>query len=383
MLGLDRPVACLYNVIEYAIDYVMDRPTYTDIARHAGVSTASVSRALANEKGVGPEVAERVRQSAQALGYRPNRAARALRRQRADAIGLVVSDVENPFFASVARAVEGVATARGYAVLLCNTDEDAEIERRHVNLMMGESVAGVIAVPSREEPGPLLELRDAGIPTVVIDRRVRGDLFDTVQVDHRAGARALVEHLIGHGHDHVGTISVATPATSGRDRMRGCRDAIDAHPGTRLTDLEGRTEDAVGVARTSELAERLARQMLELPERPTAIFCANNLLSLGALRALRAAGLRVPDDVALAGFDDELFYDLLDPPLTGVAQPIERIARTAAELLYERIAEPARPTQAVVLPAQLRLRRSCGCAGDQSADTPEQLTPEVNGGDHP
>jgi LacI family transcriptional regulator len=151
--------------------------------------------------------------------------------------------------------------------------------------------------------------------------------------------------------------------------MLGCRDAIEAHAGTRLTSLEGRTEDAVGVARTSELAERLARQMLELPERPTAIFCANNLLSLGALRALRAAGLRVPDDVALAGFDDEQFYDLLDPPLTGVAQPIDRIARTAAELLYERIADPARPTRAVVLPAQLRLRTSCGCAGDESAET--------------
>ena len=358
----------------------MDRPTYADIARHAGVSTASVSRALANEKGVGPEVIERVRRSAAALGYRPNRAARALRRQRADAIGLVVSDVENPFFASVARAVEGVATARSHAVLLCNTDESPEIERRHVDLMMGESVAGVIAVPSREEPGPLLELRDAEIPTVVLDRRVRGDLFDTVLVDHRAGARAMVEHLIEHGHDHVGAISVATPATSGRDRMLGCRDAIEAHAGTRLTSLEGRTEDAVGVARTSELAERLARQMLELPERPTAIFCANNLLSLGALRALRAAGLRVPDDVALAGFDDEQFYDLLDPPLTGVAQPIDRIARTAAELLYERIADPARPTRAVVLPAQLRLRTSCGCAGDGSA---ERLTPEVTGGDHP
>ena len=156
----------------------MDRPTYVDIARHAGVSTASVSRALANEKGVGPEVSERVRQSAEALGYRPNRAARALRRQRADAIGLVVSDVENPFFASVARAVEGFATQRGHAVLLCNTDEDPAIERRHIGLMMGESVAGVIAVPSREEPGPLLELRDAGIPTVVLDRRVQGDLFD-------------------------------------------------------------------------------------------------------------------------------------------------------------------------------------------------------------
>jgi DNA-binding LacI/PurR family transcriptional regulator len=338
-------------------------PTHADIARHAGVSTASVSRALAGEKGVGPEVTERVRRSAASLGYRGNRAARALRRRQADAIGLLVPDVENPFFASIARAVEDFAIGHEYAVLLCNTEESPRLERRYVDLMVGESVAGVIAVPAREEPGPLVELRDAGIPVVVLDRRVDDDAFDTVLVDHRAGARELVEHLIGHRHDHVASISVDTPATSGRDRMRGCHDAVAAHAGVRLTSLEGRPEDAVGVARTFELAGRLARQLLERPDPPGAIFCTNNLLALGALRGLRAGGLRVPDDIALAAFDDELFYELLDPPLTGVAQPIEELARTAAELLYARITEPLRPTRVVVLPTQLRLRRSCGCDG--------------------
>jgi LacI family transcriptional regulator len=352
-------------------------PTHADIARHAGVSTASVSRALANEKGVGPEVTERVQRSAAALGYRGNRAARALRRRQADAIGLLIPDVENPFFASIARAVEGLATVRGHAVLLCNTEENPELERRYVDLMVSESVAGVIAVPAHEEPGPLLALRDAGIPVVVIDRRIEGDVFDTVLVDHRAGARELVEHLIGHGHDHVGSISVATPATSGRDRMRGCRDAVE-DAGVRLTSLEGRTEDAVGVARTFELAGRLVRQMLDRPDPPTAIFCTNNLLALGALRGLREAGARVPEDVALTAFDDELFYELLDPPLTGVAQPIEELARTAAGLLYERVAEPSRPTRAHTLAAELRMRRSCGCGGSPTSTSEQrsELTDE-------
>jgi LacI family transcriptional regulator len=365
---LDNTEFDRYNVIEYAIDYVMDRPTYSDIARHAGVSTASVSRALANEKGVGPEVAERVRRSAAAVGYRGNHAARALRRQRSDAIGLVVSDVENPFFAAIAHEVEVFARRRQHAVLLCNTDESVEYERWHLNRMIGESVEGVIAVPSREDPGPLLELRAAGIPTVIIDRRLEGDPFDTVLVDHRGGARELVEHVLGHGHTHIGAITTTTTDTGGRERLGGCRDAVEAHDG-RLTALEAETSDIVGVARAVGLGERLARQLMQLAEPPTAIFCTNNLLSLGALRGLRASGIRVPQDVALVGFDDVVSFDLLDPPLTVAAQPTEEIARGAASLLYERIAEPDRRPRVAVMPAELRIRRSCGCPYDVMSAT--------------
>lgn len=337
----------------------MERPTYADIARHAGVSTATVSRALAHKEGVSPEVADRVREIARDLAYRGNRAARALRRQRSDAIGLVVSDVENPFFASVAREVEGVAREHGHAVLLCNTDESLENERRYLNLMMGESVEGVIAVPSRQDAAPLLELRDAGIPTVIVDRRLDGDPFDTVMVDHRGGAREVTEHVLRHGCTHVGAITPTTAETGGHERLAGCREAVEAH-GAQLTVLEGQTSDAVGVRRSLELGARLATRLMSLPEPPGAIFCANNLLSLGAFRGLRAAGVRIPDDVALVGFDDTAFFDVLDPALTVAAQPTEEIARAAAGLLYERIADPGRPAQVVVMPAELRVRASCG-----------------------
>jgi DNA-binding LacI/PurR family transcriptional regulator len=339
----------------------MDRPTYADIARHAGVSTASVSRALSRTDGVSPEVAERVRHSAAALGYRGNRAARALRRQRADAIGLVISDVENPFFASIARAVEGVAAKHGHAVLLCNTDEDLEQERRYLNLMMGESVAGVIAVPSVAQLDPLLELRDSGIPTVLVDRTVESDPFDSVLVNHREGARALVEHLIGHGHRHIGVVTGSTAATSSGDRLLGCQDAAEA-AGVRLTVLQGRMKDAIGVESTFRLGERLLGQLMRLDERPSGIFCANNLLSLGVLRGLRTGRLRVPGDVALVGFDDEPVFELLETPLTVAAQPAERIGRQAANLLFKRIADPARPPRRMVMAAQLKYRASCGCA---------------------
>jgi len=345
---------------------VVDRPTYADIARHAGVSTASVSRALSSTDGVSPEVAERVRRSAAALGYRGNRAARALRRQRADAIGLVISDVENPFFASIARAVEGVAARHGHAVLLCNTDEDLAQERRYLDLMMGESVAGVIAVPSVAQLDPLLVLRDSGIPTVLVDRTVEGNPFDSVLVDHRQGARELVQHLIGHGHRHIGVITGSTAATSSADRLLGCRDAAEA-AGVRLTVLQGQMKDAIGVESTFRLGERLLRRLMSSADRPTGIFCANNLLSLGVLRGLRTDRLRVPGDVALVGFDDEPVFELLETPLTVAAQPVERIGRQAANLLFRRIADPGRPPRQMVMHADLKYRASCGCgegAGD-------------------
>lgn len=349
-----------------------ERVTYADIAAHADVSTATVSRVLAGKPGVRAEVVDRVRESASALGYRTNRAARALRRQQSDAIGLVVSDIENPFFASIARVVEEQALQHGDAVLLCTTDESVENERRHLNLMMGESVEGVIAVPTLEDPGPLLELHEAGIPIVLIDRDVEGGLFDSVMVDHAAGARALVEHLIEHGHRHIALITVRTVATASSERLAGAQAAVDAHPGTRLTVLDSSAVGERALMRNWGVGERLMQQVLELPDVPTAVFCTNNLLSLGALRGARNAGVRVPEDMALVGFDDELAFELLDPPLTVAAQPIEQIGRTATELLYRRIAEPAREPQAVVLPAEFRRRASCGCAaGSDGVPRPE------------
>jgi DNA-binding LacI/PurR family transcriptional regulator len=206
----------------------------------------------------------------------------------------------------------------------------------------------------------LLELQDSGIPTVLVDRTVDGDPFDAVLVEHRGGARALVEHLIGHGHRHIGVIIGSTAATSGGERLQGCQDAAAA-AAARLTVLQGRTEDAIGAQATFGLGERLLRQLMALDDRPTGLFCANNLLSLGVMRGLRASGLRAPDDLAVVGFDDEPFFELLETPLTVAAQPVEGIGRRAATLLFGRITDPSRPPRRVVMPTQLRYRASCGC----------------------
>ncbi|MFE3456920.1 LacI family DNA-binding transcriptional regulator [Nocardiopsis aegyptia] len=340
----------------------MARATYAEIAEHAGVSTATVSRVLSGRDYVRPELADRVRASATALGYRQNRAARTLRTQRADAIGLVLSDVENPFFASVARAVEAVASARDHAVLLCNTDEHIERESAHLDLMIAERVAGVIVAPATEDPAALSQLTEERVPTVLVDRRADGDPFDSVLIDHRTGARDLTGHMLGHGHRHIAVVMGTTEGTPSRERLTGCREAVARHPDARLTVLEGRPADAIGTAGTLELGRRL---VLDLAGRdtagPTAVFCANNLLMQGCLYALRESGLRVPDDIALCGFDDQPMFDLVEPPLTVAAQPTEAIGRTAAELLFDRIARPDGERRVHVLDPELRIRRSCGC----------------------
>ncbi|MEV4333992.1 LacI family DNA-binding transcriptional regulator [Streptomyces sp. NPDC049597] len=340
----------------------MARITYQEIARHAGVSTATVSRVLAGRDFVREELAERVRASAAELGYRPNKAARALRTQRADAVGLLISDVENPFFASVARAVEAVAADRGYAVLLCNTAERLEQEDLYLDLMIAESVAGVIIAPSTEDPASLGKLVDTSTPTVTVDRWVSGDLFDSVTVDHRAGARALVDHLLDHGHRHIAAVVGTTTATPTRERLAGCREALEGRSGARLTVCEGKPQDAIGVARTLDLGRRVVAELLDMDgdERPTALFCGNNLLSEAVVRALRERDVRIPQDIALVGFDDLPLFDLLEPPLTVAAQPIEEIGRTAAELLFARIAEPDRALSRILAEPRLRIRRSCG-----------------------
>lgn len=340
----------------------MARVTYQEIARHAGVSTATVSRVLTGRDFVRAELADRVRASAAQLGYRPNKAARALRTQRADAIGLLVSDVENPFFASVARAVEAVAADRGYAVLLGNTAERLEQEDVHLDLMLSESVAGLIVAPSAEDIGPLAKLLDTGTPAVTVDRRVQGDPFDSVSVDHRTGARALTHHLLQHGHRHIATIIGTTTATPSRERLAGCREALTGVPEARLTVYEGKPQDAIGVARTLDLGRRVVAELLERDgaTRPTALFCGNNLLTESVVRALRERHIQVPRDIALVGFDDLPLFDLLDPPLTVAAQPVEEIGSTAANLLFARIAEPGRPLSKVLAEPQVRIRRSCG-----------------------
>jgi len=204
---------------------------------------------------------------------------------------------------------------------------------------------------------PLLQAR---IPTVAVDRRIDGDPVSSVLVDNRAGAESLVLDLLGHGHRRIAAVSGTTEATPSRERLEACRAAVASVPGSALYEAEGKLKEAIGVVPTIELASRLAMELLDYPQPPTAFFCANSILTQGALLALRRRGLKVPADAVLVGFDDLPLFELLEAPLTVAAQPTEMLGRKAAQLLFRAIEDPNPAPEVVILPPEMRWRASCG-----------------------
>lgn len=323
-----------------------------DVARQAGVSTATVSRVLSGKPYVSDDLRERVQSAVQELNYRPSRVARSLRVQRSSIIGLIVSDIQNPFFTAVVRAAEDAAYQQKYSVFLCNSDENTEKETMYLELMVAEHVAGVILSPTLGQNDMYRHLAEMGVPVVAIDRRVTNVDMDSVLVDNVSGAREIVRHLLEMGHRRIGAV-IGTPASStGEERLRGYAEALhsyglDVEPELIRT---GMPRIAGGHAFTHEL--------LSLPNPPTAIFAGNNLLTIGALSAIHQRGLRIPEDIALAAFDEMDWTPFVKPALTVVEQPTYALGRTAVELLLQRMEDPDRPIQEVVLPPTLHIRES-------------------------
>ncbi len=329
-----------------------DKATIKDVAQRAGVSTATVSRVLSNSGPVSAEVRERVEQAIQALGYRPSRMARSFRAQRSKFIGLIISDVENPFYTSLVRAVEDVAYAHDYSLLLCNSDEDPDKERAYIQFMADERVAGVIGSPASEAETSFAALFDAGIPVVSVDRRSLRTPVDTVLLDHATAARDLARHLIVRGHRRIGAILPNTRITSGRERLSGFLQAMEEAGLTPDPTLihEGKGIEAFGAQAT--------RALLDLPDRPTALFTGNNLITLGALKAIQERHLRIPDDIDVAGHDEMPWMSLLAPGITVAAQPIREMGQLAMQLLLARIGGDRQPPREVKLAPRLIVRRS-------------------------
>ncbi|MDW8325162.1 MAG: LacI family DNA-binding transcriptional regulator [Anaerolineales bacterium] len=328
--------------------------TVKDVARHANVSIATVSRIINNQGTVSPEIRERVLAAIQALDYRPSRVARRLRTNSTFVIGLVISDIQNSFYTSLTRGVEDVASANGYSLLLCNTDEDPQRERKYLEVMHEENVAGII-LASATEGGHDTRLIQASIPVVALDRVLTDVSVDTVLVDNIAGARQAVEHLISRGHRRIGAILGERPITSSIERLEGYVQAL-SHAGLPVDPNLIRRADL----RQADDSTRCALELLNLPERPTALFTGNSLITLGTLRAIQAAGLHIPRDIALVAFDDIPWGELLNPPLTAIRQPTYQLGKTAAEMLLARIAEPDRPVTQVRLPVEFIVRASSG-----------------------
>lgn len=321
-----------------------------DVAEAAGVSTATVSRVLSDHPHVRPAVRDRVLAVIAQLNYRPNLVARTLRSQQSNTIGLIVSDIRNPFFSSISRAVEDTAYRRGYRVIVCNTDEDGEKEKLYLRLMHDEHVAGVLWSPTHSERTPAAGL-NLDFPLVLVDRFLEHGDLDAVLLDNLAAAYQLTRHLIERGYRRIGAI-FGEAHTTGRERRRGYEAALRDHG------LAPPAELVKYVPPQLEAGRDAALHLLRAPQPPDAIVTGNSLLTAGALQAVRQSKLIIPDQVALAGFDETIWASLLEPPITVIAQPTDEIGTIATELLLQRIADPQRPVRKVILKGQLIERPS-------------------------
>jgi LacI family transcriptional regulator len=322
------------------------RPTMNDVARTAGVSLKTVSRVVNGEPTVAPVLAARVRAAVESLDYRPHLGASMLRRndRRTRTIGVLLEDVTNPFSAALHRAVEDEARARGVHVLTGSLDEDPDRERELASAFAQRQTDGLILAPTGDDQSYLAGL--SGTPVVFVDRSATGADGDTVVSTNLAGAAGAVRHLIAGGHRRIAYLGDLRRLPTARDRHRGYLRALGGRPGPVVHDL-----------RDAAAAERAAVAVLRGPDPPTAIFAAQNQITIGAVRALRRLGRH--RRVALVGFDDFPLADLLDPPVTVIAQDPTRMGRTAAAALFERIDGYAEPAREIRIPTTL-IRRGSG-----------------------
>jgi DNA-binding LacI/PurR family transcriptional regulator len=335
----------------------MPTSTLKDVADYAQVSRATVSRVLNNNPNVAEALRERVLEAIRVLGYQPNRAARRLRANTSDVFGLIISDIENPFFTSVVRGVEDAAYAHHLSVVLCNSDEDAAKQRMYLEVMQAERVAGLIISPTNfTDAQDFAKLRQLGIPIILLDRRIDNFEADAVTIDNVTGAFIAVTHLIELDHTRIGIIGGSPTLTTGRDRYEGYRKALNA-AGIKPDDKVVK----IGNFKI-ESGYRLAVDFINSAQPPTAIFAANNLMTLGALRAMREHNIRIPEDMALVGFDDMPWSGDLYPPLTAVSQPTYELGQETVQLLVRRLVDPDAPLRTVTLQPRLIVRESCGAA---------------------
>jgi LacI family transcriptional regulator len=328
--------------------------TIKDVAKRARVSVATVSRVLNDNPNVRPELCSRVLEAVKELNYQRDRVARSLRVRTSQIIGLIISDIRNPFFTSVVRGVEDVAYAHGYTLLLCNSDEDPAKESLYIDIMLAEKIAGVIISPVTEVDNYSGVLLQASVPVVAMDRRMRDLDVDTVVVDNVEGACQAVSHLIEQGHHRIGLIGGPPQTTTGRERQKGYQKALTEHG-------IGLDQNLIKIGDfKQDSGYQMACQLLGMDDPPTAVFTANNLMTLGALNAIHEKGLSIPEDAAIVGFDDMPWALSLAPPLTAVAQPTYELGRIAADLLLRRIADPQRPIEQICLETTLIVRQSSG-----------------------
>lgn len=330
------------------------RPTIRDVARRAGVSLGTVSNVLNHPEMVATDTRARVEEAIAASGFVRSSAARQLRAGRSRTVGVLILDVANPFFTEMVRGVESTLVEQGYVLVLCSSDESAERERRYLHLLEEHRVEGILATPAERQIDDLLALNARGVPVVLLDRQAPGQALCSVTVDDARGGEIAAAHLFALGHRHVAFVNGPSAIRQCADRRKGVRRAARR---AGLDPDAAVVEIAVG-SLTAESGEAAVARVLRDAAGATAVICANDLLALGVLKGLVAVGVRVPDDVALVGYDDVSFSSMLSPALTSVRQPSFALGATAAALLLEELGDAAHEHRQVVFAPELAVRAS-------------------------
>jgi LacI family transcriptional regulator len=312
----------------------------------------TVSRTINGHPYVAPETAKRVHTAIRQLGYRPNRAARILTGKSSKSIGLIVPDLADTFFSVVCHAVQDAARQAGYLVWLAASNADPSIEEAQLEEMANHPVDGILLVPADSRSKYLKAAVSGATPIVTIDRSAELAHADSVEVENYAGARIAVEHLIGHGYKRIACLLMNSHLRPVRERIAGYEECL-RQAGLPLKKL---------VLSDEATAKTALMKLFSLPDRPDALFTANNACTICVIKTLRALKIEVPRDVALVGFDDVDFYTLLNPPVTTIRQPAAELGRNAVRLLLQKIkSDSSTSTVRTVLPVKLIIRESCGC----------------------
>ena len=326
-----------------------------DIARLAGVSQSTVSRVINDHPRIAPETRERVRKAMEELGYTPNAAARTLITGRSHLIGLVVSNISNPFYPPLVEAIVNAAEGAGFHVILGNAQEDATRQLEFLRLLAEHQVDGAILTSALGAIAPeLSRFAQTGPPLVLVNRVLPDSRVDSVLIDNERGGYLATEHLIALGHTRIAYVGGNQDASTNHQRFAGFRQAM-ADADIPVPD------DHVNHGDYTRLSGSIiAKRLLQLPEPPTALVCADDLIALGCMEGLHAAGLQVPDDMALVGFDDIPSASLHGIGLTTVRQPTVEMGERAVKLMLDRLEHPDRAPVVDMLPAELIIRTSCG-----------------------
>lgn len=325
-----------------------------DVAKKAGVSIATVSRVLNNSSNVNEATRIKILKAIKELKYQPSRVAKRLRSKSmsGNLLGVLIPDIDNPFYVDVLRGIEDVAYKNNYAIIMCNFGQDEKKEKLYLEILQSEAIDGLIAAPAREDDPQLKKMVKDGLPVVCVDRGLTDIDVDVVLVDNEKGAFAAVDHLVKMGYQRIAYIAGLPTIPSSRYREKGYREALYANGLTVDEELVryGNSKHESGV--------ELCNQLLDLANPPDAVFTGNNLITLGALETIHRRGLIIPSNIAIVGFDDMYWSNSLNPPLTAVRQPAIEIGKRAGELLIQRINDPQRPTIQMMLNAELIKRSS-------------------------